>query len=189
MRRKDVVIKQQSAHVNTVNIRIECILVQRGRKQKKEENNGKTLKYDNSVEFRSKTTDGASIACNQQLSLHARQSTYGAHARKRSHTFHFRLVCVQFTNQEIAYLKQQKQQQSMVTRERNTKTKAKLFRYVAKSRPTMTTPSQNSISGARPVISGNYVIDHDYYYVYYTVRCVHTVCCATAANSIDFISK
>lgn len=59
----------------------------------------------------------------------------------------------------------------MVTRKKQTK--PKLFCYIAKSRQTMTTPSQNSISGARPVISGNYIIDHDYY-VYYTVRCVHT---------------
>lgn len=34
-------------------------------------------------------------------------------------------------------------------------------------------PSKNSISGAGPVISGNYIIDHDYY-VYYTVRCLHS---------------
>lgn len=78
------------------------------------------------------------------------------------------------------------------------KTKAKLF-ALAKSRPTMTTPSQNSICGARPaIISGNYIIDHDYY-VYYTPFVVYTVTSQssrdnnnnniTAANSIDFVSK
>lgn len=105
----------------------------------------KTLKYDNSVEFRPKTTNGASMACH--FHSHVRQSAQAlAHVSISSRVFNLRtkkMPIILITKAAIDG--------------RKVRNKSQTIRCVAESKPTMTTPSQKfNLSSARPVISGNY---------------------------------
>lgn len=116
------------------------------------------------------------------LSLHVRQSAQAlAHVSISSRVFNLR-------TKKMPIILITKAPSIAARKNRN---KSQTICCVAESSPTMTTPSQNSISSARPVISGNYIVDHDF------IMCTQSPAATTknnnnttaAANSIDFISK